>query len=453
MRRRRLVLHAGVRLALLYALLFVVSVGILAALLVYTVRTAIEDEVRAQIRSETNLLLFEYREDGLEELLEETEERIEKSRSGHRLSYMVQSPAGRVVFDRVAPATEPYGWRRDDSDPPMLYLFSPLGGGYVLGVGKDLAGVAVVEQAMLRALLWILAAVVVLGTGGGLVLSRRTLAQLDDITRAAREIGDGRLSRRIPLRHNGDELDRLADTLNGMFDRIEHLVANVRHVSTGIAHDLRTPLARLRNHLEVLRTNDDAAAVDADLGAAIAEVDEILQTFGALLRLAEVEAGSLQAGFREVDLAEVVRQVAEAYTAPAEEAGVRLQTTLPAAVPLRGDARLLRQAVANLVENALQHGGSGLTIRVGLEPQGEAAVLVVADDGVGVPAGERERLLEPFARLDASRRDGGSGLGLALVAAIARLHGGDLRLEDNDPGLRCVLSLHRTAAGAVGPHR
>ena len=435
MRLPKLLFTASFKLTSLYLLLFVVSVGALAALLFFTLRAALDTEVRTRITNEVNLLLFEYREDGLDELLEETEERIEKNESGERLLYMVQNPAGNVIFDRVGPVSAPYGWRHIDSDSPRLFYFTRLSNGYVLGVGKDASEFGAMEQALLRAFGWALAAVLIVGVVGGLILSRRTLVRVDNITRTARAIGDGRLSQRVPLRHTGDEFDELGETLNRMLDRIEQLVANVRDVSTGIAHDLRTPLARLRQRLESLREQAAGERHRAELGTAIDEVDGILQTFAALLRLAEVNAGTLKAGFRPVDLSGLARQVAEAYEPLGEDQNIALATHIEDHVELPGDAHLLQQLLANLLENALQHAGRDLTVVVSLRRAGNQIVLEVSDNGRGVPAPARDKVIKPFERLDTGR--GGSGLGLALVAAIARLHGAELRLLDNQPGLLC----------------
>jgi signal transduction histidine kinase len=435
MRLPKLLSTASFKLTSLYLLLFLVSVGALATLLFFTLRAAFEAEVRTQITNEVNLLLFEYREDGLDELLEETEERIEKNESGDRLLYMVQNPAGDVIFDRVEPVSGTYGWRRGDGDAPKLFYFTRLPDGHVLGVGKDLTAYGAMEQALLRAFAWALAAVLVVGAVGGLILSRRTLAQVDGITRTARAIGDGRLSQRVAVRRNGDEFDALGATLNRMLDRIEQLVANVRDVSTGIAHDLRTPLARLRQRLEDLRARTAQEAQQAELGTAIAEVDAILQTFAALLRLAEVNAGTLRAGFRPVDLSSLVRQVAEAYEPLGEDRDIVLETGIEERIELLGDAHLLQQLLANLLENALQHAGRGLTVALRLHQEPVCTVLEVADNGRGIPAADREKMLRPFERIDTGH--GGSGLGLALAAAIARLHEADLQLLDNYPGLLC----------------
>ena len=431
----RLFRTATFRLTALYLLLFVASVGALGALLIFTARSTAQAEARAQISSEVNLLLYEFREDGLDELLEEIEERIDKSPPGRRLLYVVQNPGGRVIFDRIAPASEPLGWHRFDGDAPSEFHFTRLDNGYILGVGKDLAGMHATQQALVRTVGWVLVAALLMGACGGLILSRRSLAQLQGITRTAREVGEGRLSRRIELRNTGDELDDLGRTLNGMLDQIENLVLNVRHVSTGIAHDLRTPLARLRNRLEDLCAQAHGGAQAEGLLAAIAEVDSILQTFGAMLRLAEVEAGTLKAGFKPLDLSCLVRKLVDAYRPLAEDREASIEARVTDGIGIRGDAALLQQLLANLIENALQHGGPKAEVLVSLE-QGQGSVLMgVADRGKGIPAEHRSRVMQPFQRLESGADH--CGFGLALAAAIARLHDAGLQLLDNHPGLLC----------------
>jgi len=435
MQTLRILRTATFRLTRLYLLFFAVSVGVLAGLLYFTARSALEAEVREQITTETNLLLFEYREDGLEELLEETEERIEKSAPGQRLQYAVQNPAGRVIFDSIPPESGVAGWQRIDGEIPRLFFFTELDNGYLLGVGKDLQGLQTTQAVLARTVGWILAAALVIGLLGGLILSRRTLTKLSDFTHTAREVGAGRLSQRISLSQTGDELDDLGQTLNSMLDRIESLLSSVRHVSTAIAHDLRTPLTRLRNRLENLHESATTEPQGTGLDQAIAEIDTILQTFAAMLRLAEVESGTLKDRLKPLDLSELALKITEAYQPLAEESGARLELAAADQVTVCGDAELLQQLLVNLLENALQHAGPTPTVKVGVRSQGRQAVLEVVDNGPGIPEAERERLLKPFERLSSS--SGNSGFGLALVAAIARLHDADLELLDQQPGLAC----------------
>lgn len=435
--RPRILRTATFRLTALYLLLFAASVGLLALLLYFTARSALEAEVRAQITTETNLLMFEYREDGLEELLEETEERIDKAAPGQRLLYVVQNPQGKVIFDDVPPQPATGGWRRLDGDIPRLFYFTPLEDGYLFGVGKDLISLHSTERVLARTVGWILAVAVIIGLAGGWILSRRTLAQLRSITHTAREVGEGQLSQRIPESHSGDELDELSRTLNSMLDRIEQLMSSVRHVSTGIAHDLRTPLARLRNRLEVMREQASDPEQREGLDQTLAETDTILQTFSSMLRLAEVESGALKERLRPLDFSALLQQLADAYRPLLEESGGQLQLTIEPGIFVRGDAGLLQQLVANLLENALRHAGPVPDVSLKLASRGNLAVLEVADRGPGIPASQRERALQPFERLGDGA--GSSGFGLALVAAIARLHGAELKLLDHHPGLVCRL--------------
>ncbi len=437
MMRPKILRTATFRLTALYLLLFAASVGLLALLLYFTARSALEAEVRAQITTETNLLMFEYREDGLDELLEEIEERIDKAAPGQRLQYVVQSPQGKVIFDEIQPQRDAGGWRRLDGEVPRLFYFTPLDKGYLFGVGKDLVSLQSTERVLAKTVGWILAVALIIGLAGGWILSRRTLAQLRGITHTARDVGNGQLSQRIPVSNSGDELDELGQTLNGMLDRIEQLMSSVRHVSTGIAHDLRTPLARLRNRLESLRANSTDATQQVELDQTLAETDTILQTFSSMLRLAEVESGTLKDRFKPLDLSALLQQLADAYRPLLEEAGGRLNLDAEPGISVLGDAGLLQQLVANLLENALRHAGPAPQVELKLAGHSGAARLEVSDRGLGIPAEQRERALQPFERLGDGA--GSSGFGLALVAAIARLHDAELTLLDNQPGLRCRL--------------
>jgi signal transduction histidine kinase len=232
-----------------------------------------------------------------------------------------------------------------------------------------------------------------------------------------------------------------------MLERIQQLLEGLRQVTNDIAHDLRTPLGRLRQRLEDARehatnTADYAAATDA----AIAEADALLEIFSALLRIAQIEAGAQRSAFTEVDLSALMRSIAEAYAPSAEDSQHRLESSIADGVTLTGDRQLLAQLVSNLVENALAHTPTGSTVRVALRRLGAAIEIEVSDDGPGIPEAERGRVFDRFYRLDRSRTTAGSGLGLALVKAIASLHGLSLRLEDRKPGLAVILTVIAVSA-------
>ncbi|HWL82940.1 MAG TPA: ATP-binding protein [Roseomonas sp.] len=264
----------------------------------------------------------------------------------------------------------------------------------------------------------------------GFLVARRLERRLAGISTAARAVMEGDLARRLPVNGTGDEFDRLAATINAMLARIEALVAEVRQVTDDVAHDLRSPLSRLRQRLEAALAQARAPEADAAvLEGAVAELDQILATFAALLRIARTEAGAGREGFAPVDLSALVEGVVEVYGPVAEEAGRALRAEVAPGQTLPGSAALLRQALANLLDNALGHGGG--TIHVALRP---GPVLAVADEGPGIPSEERERVLRRFYRLDRSRNTPGTGLGLALVAAVTRLHGGRVTLVEGPEG-------------------
>jgi signal transduction histidine kinase len=245
----------------------------------------------------------------------------------------------------------------------------------------------------------------------------------------------------VPTRGTGDDLDRLASTLNHMLDRIGILMESLRQVSSDVAHDLRTPLTRLYQRLEEARAHGQSMAdYESAVDAAIGEAQRLLDIFSALLRIAQVE-GSSCVGVGDVDLTAVAETVADAYRLDVEEAGHALTTTISQGVVVSGDKELLTQALANLVENALRHTPPGTRIDVRLEGSSETgALLSVEDDGPGVAEADLPRLTDRFYRGESSRTTPGNGLGLSLVSAVAELHDATLDLNVMKPGLRVIIS-------------
>ena len=318
--------------------------------------------------------------------------------------------------------------------------------GYTLVVARDVQDQRDFANTIRRILLWGLGSIAVLGLGGGLVAGRGILGRIEGMRATAETIMAGDLSRRVPVTGSADELDRLAGSLNGMLERIEQLMTGMREVSDNVAHDLRTPLSRLRTRLEsALREAKGGGVEPGAVAASIDEIDGLIKTFNAMLSLARLEAGAT--GERSsVDLGVLVADAAELYEPVAEEKGVHITTAIPEGVAVEADRQLLGQAVTNLIDNALKYGAP-TGIDIGVHRNGATAEISVADHGPGIAPADRERALKRFVRLEQSRSLPGSGLGLSLVAAVARLHGGSLRLEDNRPGLRVVIALP-----LAGPH-
>ena len=276
-----------------------------------------------------------------------------------------------------------------------------------------------------------------IGVAGSTVMSRIVGKRLERLNRTSRRIRRGDLSSRVPIDQANDEFDRLALNLNEMMDQIEVLMAGVKHVSNAIAHDLRSPLTRLHNNLEELRALlPREANLDSYIDESIEEAGRMLGTFNALLRIAQIEAGARRRDFEQVDLAHVTMDVVEFYWPVAAEKGVTLHSQTVALGAFLGDQDLLSQAMSNLVDNAVKYTPPGGTVTVGLENGEHGPRFFVSDTGPGIPESERENVFERFHRLEAHRDFEGSGLGLSLVVAIAKLHGGVVELQSNRPGLK-----------------
>jgi signal transduction histidine kinase len=315
-------------------------------------------------------------------------------------------------------------------------------GGLFLFAGRDAIELDRLEQGVIRALLASGAASVLFALGAGWLVARSVGRRAAAMNEALAEVAAGDLSRRLPGDDVPDEFGRLAASANTMLARLEAAMRGLQRVSGDIAHDLRTPLSRLRNRLEAtLATARDETDWRAATERAIADCDEVLKIFAAILRIAEIESGARRAGFASVDLSAALADVAEAFQPEAETSGHHLGTEIAQGIAMQGDRALLQQAVSNLLANALNHTPSGTRVRLGLFRAGPRITIEVADNGPGVAAESRAKLGTPFLRLEESRNGGGHGLGLALARAVAELHGGRLAFADASPGLVARLDL------------
>jgi len=318
--------------------------------------------------------------------------------------------------------------------------------GLRLVVGRDVVErrgfTAIIIQAFLAGVIGILLFSLI--TGG--VTARRVLRRIDTINATASKIMSGNLSERVPVTKRNDEFDGLATSLNAMLERNEQLMQGLKEVTDNVAHDLKTPLTRLRNQAEAaLRPGVNESVREKALETTIAESDKLIRTFNALLMIARAEAGAPSGALAEIDVSTIVNDVAELYGPVAEDVGIALETSVTEGVHLRGNRELIGQALVNLVDNAIKYfePREGVPGKIAVSVQREAGrvLITVADNGPGIPEGDRRRVLERFVRLEKSRTESGSGLGLSLVDAVARLHRGELRLEDNQPGVRAVIDL------------
>lgn len=449
------------RLAVIYLALFAASAITLLAYVYWNTAGFLARQTDEAVEVEIAGLAEQYRQGGLPLLVHTV---IQRSRDPGQSLYLVLDPAGRVLAGTLdgRPQVEPGpdGWFDFTYNRKMLdgtevkaararAFF--LQEGFYLLVGRDVQERREIENLITNALIWAIGMTLALGLAGGLFMSRNMLARVDEINRSSRDIMEGDLSQRLPIAGTGDELDQLGRNLNAMLDQIEALMTGMRQVTDNVAHDLRSPLNRLRNRLEVTLMNE-ASAEDYKhaLEKTIAEADGLLGTFNALLMIARAEAGSLRDSMTWVDLSATLQDAAELYEPLAEENDLAIEIAVPEGLTIWGNRELLSQAIANLLDNAIKHGlpqtgNAARVIEMSAAPDparsGRGVILSVADHGPGIPESERHHVLERFVRLEASRNTPGSGLGLSLVAAVARLHGGSTEMADNDPGLKVMLFL------------
>jgi len=436
---------ATFRLAALYVLLFATSVAVLGAIVYLATAAALDRRLDARIAGEMATLKSSFQRGGLARL-EDDVRAHQRTRPAGPLDYLVFDAKGARLAGDLPIVPARLGWsdvatKESDGDiSRRRVLVAPLTGGTRLAIGADREQIDELEELIFDGFASAFGAVIALGSIGGIALSLALLKRVETIRRAAEAIIAGDLTRRVPVRGTNDDLDRLSQTLNHMLDRVAELMESLRQVSTDIAHDLKTPLARLRQRLEAMQTRAQAGAEqNAGLEAAVAQVDEILGIFGALLRIAQIEAGTRRSGFRELDLSAVFANVADAFAPAAEDAGKRLEAKIKPAIRFLGDRELLTQMLANLVENAVRHTASGTRIEVSLGSDRDRTIGTVTDNGPGAPAEERERIFQRFYRLEHSRSTPGSGLGLSLVKAVADLHDIALEVRDAEPGLQIVM--------------
>jgi signal transduction histidine kinase len=312
--------------------------------------------------------------------------------------------------------------------------------GFHLLVGKDITDLGRFTKRIYIALAFTILLIFVLAAVASVSVTRRTVGRIESINMTSRAIMESGLGRRIPLRGTQDEWDHLAQNLNSMLERIETLMSEVKQVSDNVAHDLRTPLARMRGRLEKASIVRSALDYDQSLiSETMADLDDVLRMFSSLTRISQIEAANPTAGFRTVNLADIATEVAELFDAAAEGKGGRVDVSDVTTVYISADRDLLFDAISNLVDNAIKHGRDGGLVRIRIDRKDGAPILSISDDGPGIPSEEFESVFKRFYRLERSRSTLGNGLGLSLVAAVARAHGATIKLLDNTPGLRVEL--------------
>ena len=460
----RVLRSSATTLAIGYVLLGFTALVLFAAPLRYAWLATIDDFRFELLQEDSQRLAHVFDLRGPVALGNFIDERVSMQIAGERMLLFVD-PAGRPLAGNEPAWPRSIPTRAGSYTLPVTIngrqkmvamVLTALPGGYRLLVGRDVDRFAPIEQRFWYGLGVAVAVLTVAGLIGALLIRRALLARIHGIQQTVAAIMRGDLSHRLEIRSSGDELDTLAQTINRLLEQIEQLVHGIANVSNSIAHDLRTPLAELRSRLEELAlTRPAPEETFAEVDAAVTDVDGVIRIFNALLRLAEIDSGLRRSNFVDTDVTELVAKAVEFYLPAAELKGHSLTLHDPGPAWARCDAVLLAQAINNLVDNALKFVAAGGHIDIEVVPGEDSVGVVVADDGPGIPEADRPRATERFFRGDASRATPGVGLGLSLVEAIARLHGGSLELADNHPGLRARMIIERGAAvvAATSEHR
>jgi signal transduction histidine kinase len=436
------------QLTLVYSVLFVLSVLVLFGILYWSTIGSLNRQIDATIDTEILGLAEQYERQGLAGLVDVITQRVNRDRLERSVYVFADatlhplagnlaqwptgraSPDGRLEFNRLIEGGQTITVRAK---------VLSVGPNFRLLVGRDVRELAQLNRVFERSAMWGIAVALALALSGGLLMSLSARRRIAGMNRTARRIIGGDLSERVPITGARDEYDELAANINAMLNQIEALLESVRHVGDSIAHDLKTPLTRLRNRLEILATAPSPSA--EELAVCVADSDRLLATFNALLRIARIESGAYRAAFREIELTEIVRDACDLYQANADDKGISLTLQADKEVRMFGDRELLAQAIANLLDNAVKYTPDNGAIDVSVHARDKRVQIVVADTGPGVPAAETSRIQQRFVRLDAARAQPGNGLGLALVRAVVDQHQGTMSAGDNAPGLRVTLDL------------
>ena len=465
MRTGQLLRTQAFRIVAVYVLLFALSVAALLGFTYWNTRRTLDAQTDQIIEAEITGLSEQYQHLGMQGLAETVRERTLHGGAGAQALYLLSDGLRRVIAGNLdtwpQTAGTPDNFIEFDYERPVDGKLQtsrargrvfPLPGDFMLLVAQDVHDRIATERMFTTTLPWTVGLMLLFGALGGALMSSNMLRRLDAINRTSGEIIKGDLTRRVPVSGNGDEFDVLAENLNRMLDRIERLMKGLREVTDSVAHDLRTPLNRLRNRLEesVARLNAAGAQGASEIERAIAETDQLIGTFNALLLIAETDAGTTRAAMTALDLPSVAADVAELYEPLAEERNITLTLAPSPRIAVEGNRSLVAQALANLVDNAIKYTPPGGKVRVAVSAGDKGVDLSVADSGPGIAMQDRSRVVERFVRLEASRNSPGTGLGLSLVAAVAHFHAADLVLEDNTPtGLKAILRFPRTAMRAT----
>lgn len=454
----RFLASSALRLAAVFAVIFALGGALMFTAFYWSVASYANASIRDDLRTETRILLSDGGAENPAILARRVASRIQ---AADALKYLVLDAEGRVLagglparptvagFSEITAPAPPDGRETSDELATIEVLVTQLPRGSLV-VGKSTYAIHELREWMGLLTIWGVIGMTVLAAIGGLASGAVLARRLDRVNAATARIMQGHLSDRMPPIGLGTEFETLRQNLNRMLDRLEASMEAIRHVSSDIAHDLRTPLNRLRHRLEHARANlTTVEAFQATVDLSLTELDQTLDIFAALLRIAQIEAGAGRSGFGPIDAGKMMQRVFEAYQPVAEQAGHVLEFRTETGAIITGDEDLLVQMVSNLVENAIVHSPAPAHIGLGARIEDDRVILAVRDNGPGIPSADLSKVTQRFYRLDHSRGSPGSGLGLALVAAIAALHDARLSLQSGEPGLVASIGFERATTESL----
>jgi signal transduction histidine kinase len=451
---------SALSLALGYVALGLTALVLFAAPLWYAWQNTIQEGRAEILQADAQRLTDVYRRDGSEGLKAVIDARVGMQIAGERILLLTDGSMHRLAGNLqewpagapTAPGNYTIQVGIPDHGTQEALVHVALLGNYNLLVGRDNLFFKPLQTRFWYGLSAAVAVLCISGVLVGLITRRALMSRVHSIRQTVSAIIHGDLKHRLPTHVSDDELNTLSLTINGMLDQIELLVHGVRNVSNSIAHDLRTPLAELRSRLEELSLiRPPTEEAYAEIDGAVADVDQVIRIFDALLRLAEIDAGLRRSGFVSLDIADLAVNAVEFYEPAAELKNIDLKVRTGGALMVLGDPVLLAQALSNLIDNALKYAPAHGSIEVGVQKISESlAEISVSDNGPGIEDAEKSKVMERFYRGDASRGTPGVGLGLSLVQAIAKLHGAPLDLRDNNPGLSVRFTIAMDASPAAG---
>jgi hypothetical protein len=436
--------------AVSYIMVSLIVLVLFATRVHYTGQEIFEERLTTRLQESAQNLTYVHQHHGTGALAEMINSLVKDQPTGDERFILLVNPrlervAGNLpIWPRTmpsSPGTYTLDFELNGRSVHAVFVSAMLPGGYNLMVGRNTAKIQIVEMQFWRGLIGAAFTLLVFGVIGGMLIRRRLLSEIHGISQTAAAIIAGDLSRRVARRSKANELDKLAQTINHMLDQIERLIQGIRNVSNSIAHDLRTPLTEIRLRLEVLAVaRPPMVETFAEIDAVVADVDRTIAIFNALLRLSEIDNGMRRSGFIAADASEIANDVVEFYQPIAELKGIAFSFASTGKFIVVCDPLLLSQAIGNLIDNALKYARKKVRVLVAAtQPFAQTISITVSDDGPGIPDAEKPKVIERFYRSDTSRGTPGVGLGLSLVAAVAKLHDGSLELTDAHPGLHATL--------------